>query len=176
MGVFGAITSAINHAWRVERQPGYFKHKLVSFLMLLAAGLLLATALLIVSAIDVVRASWSAEVLTHTPGLRMLGGLGARSASILLSILVVGLIFYFVPNTRLRFRDVWVGAALTGLLWSASLAGFSWYVRDLSRYRVVHGSIAAVVVFLIWVYTSSAILIFGAEVTAAYGRLRARRS
>ena len=41
MGVFSAITSAINHAWGVERQPSYFKHKLMAFIMLVAASLLL---------------------------------------------------------------------------------------------------------------------------------------
>ena len=52
-----------------------------------------------------------------------------------------------------------------------ALAGFSWYVRDLSRFSV-HGSIAAVVVFLLWVYISAVILLYGAEVTAAYAKLR----
>ena len=82
--------------------------------------------------------------------------------------------FYFVPNAKVRFRDVWVGAVLTGLLWRVALAGFSLYVRDLSRFSV-HGSIAAVVVFLLWVYISAVILLYGVEVTAAYARLRRHR-
>lgn len=172
MGVFGAVSSGVNHAWRVERPRTYLKHQLFSFLMLVAAGVLLLAALLLVSAINVVRASWFAGVLAHTPALVVLQGLTVRSASLLLFIFVVGLVFYFVPNARVRFRDVWVGAILTGLLWQGALAGFSWYVRDLSRYRVIHGTIAAVVVFLIWVYTSSAILLFGAEVSGAYARLK----
>jgi membrane protein len=84
---------------------------------------------------------------------------------------VVGLIFYFVPNAKVRFRDVWPGAILTGALWHIALEGFSFYVRDMSRFNLVHGSIAAVVVFLIWVYTSSVILLYGVEFTAAYARL-----
>ena len=88
--------------------------------------------------------------------------------------MLVGLIFYFVPNAAVRFRDVWVGAILTGLLWRVALAGFSRYVRDLHRFSV-HGSIAAVVVFLVWVYITAVILLYGVEVTAAYARLRRRR-
>lgn len=172
MGVFGAVSSGVNHAWRVERPRTYLKHQLFSFLMLVAAGALLLVALLLVSAINVVRASWFANVLAETPGLVLLQGLTARTASLLLFIFVVALVFYFVPNAKVRFRDVWVGAILTGLLWQGALAGFSWYVRDLSRYRVIHGSIAAVVVFLLWVYVSSAILLLGAEVSGAYARLR----
>ena len=66
-----------------------------------------------------------------------------------------------------------VGAVLTGYSGEA-LAGFSWYVRDMSRFNV-HGSIGAVVAFLVWIYISAVILLFGAQVTAAYARLRRRR-
>ena len=69
MGVFGAVTSAINHAWGVEKQPNYFKHKLISFVMLVAAGVLLMIGLLLVSAINVAEARWFAVVLSRTPGL-----------------------------------------------------------------------------------------------------------
>jgi membrane protein len=174
MGVFGAITSAINHAWGVDKQPSYFKHKLISFVMLVAAGLLLLAALLLVTAINIVEARWFANVVANVSGLEVLTSLAIRWASTITFIFVVGLVFYFVPNARVRFRDVWVGAILTGLLWRGALAGFSWYVRDLSRFSV-HGQIAAVVVFLIWVYISAVILLYGAEMTAAYARLRRHR-
>jgi membrane protein len=174
MGVFGAVTSAVNHAWGVEKQPSYFKHKLISFLMLTFSGLLLVIALLVVSAINVVGARWFEGVIASVPRLMVLQSFVIQWATTALLILVVGLIFYFVPNARVRFRDVWVGAVLTGLLWRAALAGFSTYVRDLSRFSV-HGSIAAVVVFLLWVYISAVILLYGVEVTAANARLRRHR-
>jgi membrane protein len=174
MGVFGAITSAINHAWGVEKQPSYFKHKLISFIMLVAASLLLLIALLLVTATSITQAGWFAAILARAPGLAVLQSFALEWATTLTFIFVVGLIFYFVPNARVRFKDVWVGAVITGLLWRATLAGFSFYVRDLSRFSV-HGSIAAVVVFLIWVYTSAVILLYGAEMTAAYARLRRHR-
>jgi membrane protein len=175
MGVFGAITSAINNAWGVEKQPSYFKHKLISFVMLVAASLLLLGGLLLVSAINVIEAKWFAVVLVKTPGLEILKHLAVRGASTVVFILVVGLIFYFVPNAKVRFRDVWVGAVLTGLLWRGALFAFSWYVRDMSRFSNVHGSIAAVVVFLVWIYTTAVLLLFGVEVTAANARLRRHR-
>jgi len=174
MGVFGAITSAINHAWGVEKQPSYLKHKLISFTMLVAAGLLLLIGLLLVSAINVAEASWFASVLVRFPRLMVLQSYAVKWATTLAFIFVVGLVFYFVPNAKVRFRDVWVGAVITGLLWRGALAGFSFYVRDLRRFSV-HGSIAAVVVFLLWIYISAVILLYGVEVTAAYARLRRRR-
>jgi membrane protein len=174
MGVFGAITSAVNHAWGVEKQPSYLKHKLVSFLMLVTASLLLLLGLLLASAIDVAEASWFAGIIASVPELLILQGWLVKSATTLIFILIVGLVFYFVPNASVRFKDVWVGAVLTGLLWRVALAGFSRYVRDLNRFSV-HGSIAAVVVFLLWVYISAVILLYGVQVTAAYARLRRRR-
>jgi membrane protein len=175
MGVFSAVTSAVNHAWGVEKQPSYFKHKMMAFVMLVAASLLLLTGLLLVSAINVIEAKWFAVVLVRTPGLMVMEHLALKWLSTIVFIAVVGLIFYFVPNAKVRFRDVWVGAVLTGLLWRGALSGFSWYVRDMSRYSNVHGSIAAVVVFLVWVYISAVLLLFGVEVTAANARLRRHR-
>lgn len=174
MGVFSAITSAVNHAWGVEKQPSYLKHKLMAFMMLVAASLLLLAGLLLASAVDVVESRWFSVVVAHVPELLVLEGWLLKSASTVIFILLVGLVFYFVPNASVRFRDVWVGAVLTGLLWRGALAGFSRYVRDLHRFSV-HGSIAAVVVFLVWIYISAVILLYGVEVTAAYARLRRRR-
>jgi len=175
VGFFGAISTAVNYAWGVEKQRSFWKHKLFSFLMLLVAGLILLIALLLISASQVVGASWFAEVLQRFPGLGFLRGFTIRHATTLLFILVVGLVFYFVPNAKVRFRDVWVGAFLTGLLWKGALEGFAWYMRDMTRFTRVNGSIGAVVVFLVWVYLQAVILLYGVEFTAAYARLRRGR-
>jgi membrane protein len=174
MGVFGAVTSAVNHAWGVEKQPSYFKHKVISLVMLATAGVLMIIGLLVVSAINVVETSWAMALIERIPVLDNLRSFALKSATTIFFILVVGMVFYFVPNAKVRFRDVWVGAVITGLLWRLALAGFSQYVRDQSRFSV-HGSIGGVVVFLLWVYISAVIFLFGAEITAAYARLRRHR-
>src|SRR5262245_27453209 len=160
LGVFGAITTAVNYAWGVEKQRSFWKHKLFSFLMLLVAGVMLLVAVLLVSASQVVGASWFAGVLARFPGLLLLRGLTIRYATTLLFIGVVRFIYYCVPNAKVRFRDVWIGAVVTGLLWKAALQAFAWYVRDMDRFTRVNGSISVVVVFLIWVYTQAAILLY----------------
>jgi membrane protein len=175
LGVFGAISTAVNYAWGVEKQRSFWKHKLFSFLMMLVAGLILLIALLLVSASQMVGAKWFAAVLSRFPGLLVLRGFTVRHATTLLFIVVVGFIYYFVPNAKVRFRDVWIGAVVTGLLWKGALEGFSWYMRDMSRFTRVNGSIAAVVVFLVWVYIQAVILLYGVEFTAAYARLRRGR-
>ena len=171
MGMFGAITSAVNHAWGVETPLGFFKHKLVAFIMLVASGLLLIATLGLVSAIQVIEARWFSGIVAQFPSLANLTGFAYRYATTPMFVLVVGLIYYFVPNAQVRLRDVWFGAVLAGVLWTLALSGFSWYVRDVSRFSF-HGSIAAIVIFLMWVYLSAVILLYGVEVTAAYARLR----
>ena len=175
LGFFSAISTAVNHAWKVERQRSYLKHKLVAFLMMATACLLLILAVFVFSASQVVGASWFGGVADRFPRLLSLRGGSVNWAASLSLILGVGLIFYFVPNAKVRFRDVWVGAVLTGLLWRAAFAGFSYYVRDMSRYSI-HGSIGSVVVFLVWVYISAVILLYGVEFTAAYSRLLRNRA
>lgn len=172
LGVFGAVTTAVNYAWRVERQPNYLKHKLVAFLMLVASGGLLLVALVLISAASIVDTNWFAGTFASPDTVDWLRGLWVRWASTLLFILVTGLIFYFVPNTnKVRLRDVWPGAIVCGLLWRAALLGFGWYVRDLSRFSV-HGTIAGVIVFLLWVFLSAVILLYGVELTVAYAQIR----
>ena len=79
-------------------------------------------------------------------------------------------------RARVRFRDVWPGAVVTGLLWKGALEGFSWYAGDMTRLTRINGSIAVVVAFLVWVYVQAAILLYGAEFTAVYARLRREQS
>jgi len=175
MGVFGALTSAVNHAWGVEQPPGFFRHKLIAFVMLMVAGLLMIGALVLVTVIKVIEARWFAAVLVTYPALGELTGMVYQAAPTAIVILVVGLVYYYVPNAKVRLRDVWFGAVLAGLLWRGALAGFSLYMRDLSRYSI-EGSVASIMVFLMWVYLSAVILLYGVEVTAAYARLRRRRA
>ena len=169
MGVFGAITSAVNHAWGVEKNYSFLKHKLVAFIMMLAAGLLAVVTLTLTSAAQVVEARWFSGVVGRFPELATLSSLLYRNLLTPLFILVVGLVYYYIPNTRVRLRDVWFGATVAGVLWRLAFAGFAWYVRDLSRFTV-HGSVAAVVIFLVWIYLSAVILLYGVEVTVAWSR------
>lgn len=171
MGVFGAITSAVNHAWGVEKNYSFLTHKLVAFVMMMTAGILAIVALTLAGAAQVVQAGWFAAILERYPHLHQLSGLVYANGITLAFISVVGMVYYFVPNTHVRLRDVWFGAIFAGVLWRLAFSGFAFYVRDLSRFTV-HGSVAAVIVFLLWVYLSAVILLYGVEVTAAWARLR----
>lgn len=173
-GVFGAISTAVNHAWAVERPRSFWHHRWFSLLMMSTAALLLFAALLVLSASKASGTPWSALFISQMPVLQALTGWGNKLTTFLLFVLIVGLIFYFVPNTAVRLRDVWPGAVLTAVLWRGAYEGFSWYVRSWAR-ASVHGSIATVVWFLIWIYISAVILLYGVEFTAAIARIRRER-
>ena len=175
LGVFGAITSAVNEAWGVERQRSFWKHRMVSFLMLVAGGGVMIVALLLVGAVEVAQGSSFGIMFARFHWLAVLQTLTLDYLATLLLIVAIGLVYYFIPNAKTRFRDVWVGAALTGVLWRLAFDGFAWYIARNKSLTLIHGSIAAVVVFLLWVYVSSIILMYGVEFTAAYARLRRRR-
>lgn len=175
LGVFGAVTSAVNEAWGVEKQRSFWKHRMVSFLMLAAAGGVMILALIVVSVVQVAQTSWFGLMLNRYEWLNALETLAFRHLPLALLIVSVGLVYYFVPNAKTRFRDVWVGAVFTGVLWRLALEGFSFYLATSGRLTMIHGSIAAVVVFLLWIYVSAIILMYGVEFTAAYARLRRHR-
>jgi len=176
LGFFGAVTNAVNAAWGVEKQRSFWKHRLVSFLMLVAASTAMAVALLFVSFLQVAETSRLGQLLANAQWLVPLRTFVFRYLATLMLIVGTALVFYFVPNARTRFRDVWVGAILTGLLWRGALSGFSWYLSHNQSLSMIHGSVTAVVVFLLWIHISAVILMYGVEFTAAYARLRRHRT
>ena len=171
LGVFNAVTAAVNHAWAVEKKRSFLGHRLVGFLMMVSAGLVLMLGLVIASLVRLAQTRLG-EVFERSAWLDWLSGIVASYVATLLLIGCVALIFYFIPNTKVRFRDVWPGAIFVGVLWRIAFLLFSWYASDLATWNVIHGSIAAVVVFMLWIYISAVILIYGVEMTANYARLQ----
>lgn len=171
MGVFGAVTAAIDHAWGIEKPRTYFMHQLTAFVMMMTAGAVFSAALVMMSVVQVSETNWFHVVQRELPWLIAFTSVAAQYSLLPIAIVVIGLVYYFVPNTRVRLRDVWFGAVLAGVLWRLALAGFSWYLSDVSRFSI-HGSVGTVVAFLVWVYLSAVIVLYGVEVTACYARAR----
>lgn len=171
LGVFNAVSSAVNHAWGVEKRRSFVKHRFVSFVMMLSAGGILILGLVIASLVRLAETRLR-DAMVRSPWLDSFSGVFASYLATVLLIGCVALVFYYIPNTRVRFRDVWPGAILVGVLWRSALRLFAWYAADLATWNVIHGSVAAVVVFLLWIYVSAVILLYGVEMTASYARLQ----
>jgi membrane protein len=172
LGVFGALTSAVNEAWGVSKPRGFWKHRLAGFLMFAAATGTMIAGLLMVSASHVVSSSLIGTTFAGVWWIAVIRSLTLQYLATILLIIAVGLVYYFVPNERARFRDVWIGAVFTGMLWRGAFEVFSWMTSRNAQIKMVNGSIAVVVLFLMWVYVSSVILMYGVEFTAAHYRAR----
>jgi membrane protein len=92
-----------------------------------------------------------------------------------LTILIFFLLYKILPNTTVRWSDVWLGALLTGLGWELAKYLFTWYLTNFASYNLVYGSVALLIAFLAWSYYTGVILILGAEFTAEYAKARCAR-
>ena len=88
-------------------------------------------------------------------------------------VLVTALLYYLGPNRKQTFANVFPGAVLATILWLISTLGFSWYVRHISNYNVLYGSVGAGLALLVWMYVWSVITLIGCEFNAARERLSA---
>ena len=86
-------------------------------------------------------------------------------------VLVTALLYYLGPNRKQAFANVFPGAVLATVLWLISTLVFSWYVRHISNYNVLYGSVGAGLALLVWMYVWSVITLIGCEFNAARERL-----
>jgi membrane protein len=89
-------------------------------------------------------------------------------------VLVTVLLYYLGPNRTQTFANVYPGAILATVLWVVATLGFSWYVRHISNYNVLYGSVGAGLALLVWMYVWSVITLIGCEFNAARERLKAQ--
>ncbi|MBI2964795.1 MAG: YihY/virulence factor BrkB family protein, partial [Chloroflexi bacterium] len=86
------------------------------------------------------------------------------------------LLYRYLPNTRVAWRDVWLGAAIAGVLFNAVRIGLAWYVARFSSFQVVYGSLGAIMAVMAWAYLSSLTIVLGAQVSYTSSRVFGSRS
>jgi membrane protein len=84
---------------------------------------------------------------------------------------LTAMLYYFGPYRRQRWSRVWPGAVLATFLWLGATSGFAWYIRNITNYNVLYGSIGTGIALLVWMYVISAIAILGCEFNAEYERM-----
>lgn len=173
--VFIQLQEALNRVWEVAPRPGsvfgsLLKKRLVSFGLVLTVGFILFVSLLLSAGLMALTDAIRAEV----PFRLALITLGNEVLSLLVLAVLLALVYRILPDAKLEWRDVGLGAAVTALLFSAGkwLIGFYLGRTTTASQFGVAGSL---VVILLWVYYESAILLFGAELTAVYSSRYRRR-
>ena len=167
-GVFGQLQDSMNTIWEVQPKPGrgvlgFLKDRFFSFAMVLGTGFLLLTSLVLSTTV----AAMFALVGNVTPALKPVLAFGDFFTSAVVVILLFALIYKVLPDARIAWRDVWVGAGLTTVLFLVGKALIGIYLAR-SSYGSGYGAAGSLVVLLVWIYYSSLILFFGAEFTQVY--------
>ena len=165
---FGAIRKGINAAWGIRKSRPFIKERLIDFALVLGAGIVLLAVLFSAPALGVLR-----EITdVFAPESRFFNNfiwvVVPKLLSPGLSFLAFLILYRFLPNTRVRFSDVWLWALVASLAFDGANLGFVWYVQTFPHYNLVYGSVGAVLALLTWVYLSAIIVLFGALVTSHY--------
>jgi membrane protein len=167
-GVFGELKDALNTIWGVVVKPGrtllrLIRDRFLSFSMVLSVGFLLLVSLLL-NAILTALSKYMNWVLPLPAlvwqALDFVGSFGVITV-------LFAMIFKILPNVRIGWHDVWIGAAVTSLLFVLGKFLIGFYLGA-SSITSAYGAAASVVIVLLWVYYSACILFFGAEFTKIY--------
>lgn len=169
--MFGAIRKSLNIAWDAEAHRPVVQQKLVDLAMVLGIGILIGASVGITAALHTVR-----QVTDDALG-PLSGGTAYLWAAIILvlpgffSFSVFTLVYRYVPNAPTSFRHVWPGALLAALLFELLTNGFAFYVANFNNYAGLYGALGGILLFLLWTYVASNILLVGAELAAEYPRV-----
>jgi membrane protein len=171
--MFGIIRRSINTAYDLEQQRPFVQQKLLDLTMVMGMGFFFLT--------SVVATTFLRSVRRFSGDIAVLGdiaesaGLAWDAASYLiplgLSFVAFTVMYWVVPATKVRLRDAWLGALVAAVLFEIGKSGFAFYLENFGSYDVVYGSLGAVATFLFWIYISSIILLFGAEVASEFPRV-----
>ncbi len=156
------VESAFNYVWRVRRTRNLARRFSDYMSVIMVGPVLVFSAIgLTASLLD----SRLVHALLAVPGLGMLIIVVGKVIPFLLIIGAFTFIYMFVPNTRVRFRSALLGALVSGVLWETTGLLFASFVASSSRYTAIYSGFAILIFFMIWLYLSWFILLFGAELS-----------
>ena len=172
-GVVAAIQDSLNRVWEVKADPktggGWWAiviKRLLSLSMILGLGFILLVSLLLTA-------------IFTTLGDKMLGAVGISAGvgqavnyvmQFIIIVVVFGALFRFMPDAIIRWRDVFVGALVTAVLFMVGQFVLHWYLSSSDPSDQLGSAAGSLAVVLIWVYYSSLIFLYGAEVTQVYAQ------
>ena len=172
-GMMGALRHALNAAWDLEEGRSFVRGKAFDLLLVLLFGLLVAVSAGLTIAVGFARQQGGALADSLGPlgsGAVLAGYLLPVLASLFLSTVTCALAYRFVPAANPRLATVWVGAIIAGAGFVVLQNGFAVYLAHFGNYNRVYGSLGAVIASLFFVYLSSLVLLFGAEVASDWER------
>jgi membrane protein len=171
-GVFGELQDGLNTIWGVMPKPGrrardIVKERILSFALVVGVGFLLLVSLVL--------SAWLVAVGTYFGQLLPAPAAVLEALNFFLSFAVITVLFAMtfklLPDVRIAWRDVWLGAAFTSLLFTVGKFLIGFYLGR-STIASAYGAAGSLVIIVIWVYYSAQILLFGAEFTKVWTKRR----
>jgi membrane protein len=159
--VFSSLRTALNLIFQVERGQGILRGKVIDFLMISLAGFFHIVSMGITS------------VVTYLHGFHFqlflsLGSIIPFFLGVLIPFLftfwMFFLIYKLIPNRKIHFKTAFEAALFTSLLWEVTKQLFGWYILRIGKFSLIYGSLSALIVFVLWVYYSSSVLLLGGEI------------
>ncbi|MBE9042721.1 YihY/virulence factor BrkB family protein [Oscillatoriales cyanobacterium LEGE 11467] len=169
-GVFAQLQEALNTIWDVKAKPktgiwGLVRKRILSFSAVLGIAFLLLVSL-VVSAVLSILGHYASGLL---PGADFLWQILNIAVSLGFITVLFALMFKYLPDVKIQWSDVWVGAAITAALFTIGKFALGLYLGG-GSFGSAYGAAGSLIVFLSWVYYSAQILFFGSEFTQVYAR------
>ncbi|MFO8102254.1 MAG: YihY/virulence factor BrkB family protein [Dehalococcoidia bacterium] len=170
--VFHAIRKSLNAAWGIKRPRAFVVDRFVEFCMMVGLGILLLASFGATAVLSV----FKKYSINATDVAFFKGDLFWNAMLILVTIAIAFvtfmLLYKFIPNTRVRWRDVWGGALLAAVGFEGAKQVFVWYATTHSSYNVIYGTVSNVIAVMVWLYISAVVMLFCGKLTAVYSRSR----
>jgi membrane protein len=167
-GVFGQLQDALNTIWSVKAKPshgiwGFLRSRFLSFAMVAGICFLLLVSL----AIEALLKGFSHYIQSVLPGGIVIALAVYLIFDFAVVVLLFAMIFKFLPDVQIQWRDVWIGAVITAILFGIGKWLLGFYLGS-GAAGSAYGAASSLITLLLWVYYSSQILLFGAEFTQVY--------
>jgi membrane protein len=173
-GVFGQLQDALNTIWGVKAKPGggiwgFLRSRFLSFAMVGGICFLLLVSLTLESVLK----GFSHYVQSMLPGGIIIAMTVYLVFDFAVIVLLFAIIFKFLPDVNIQWRDVWIGAVMTAVLFGVGKWALGFYLGS-GTAGSAYGATSSLITLLLWVYYSSQILLFGAEFTQVYAERAGR--
>ncbi|UDG81990.1 YihY family inner membrane protein [Candidatus Vallotia cooleyia] len=176
------VESAFNTIWRV-RKSRPFAQRILVYWAVITLGPLLIGVSLSMSSYLLTHSMFAGTVANVTGAATAASGAASRAMPTLvewaltgavlpLSVLAFTLSYVYLPNCRVAWRDAFIGGLCSAIAFELAKRGFGFYIRRMPTYTAVYGAFATIPIFLLWVYLSWLITLFGAMLTSALPEIR----
>jgi membrane protein len=165
VGLLGSIETAFNDIWGVHRGRSIFSRLSIYTTLIFFSPILIALSLSVTASLET--SALRAWLDMRAPAWETLLRIGLRLGPVFLTGLAFTLLYTILPNVRVSMRASLPAGLIAGLMWEGLKFGYGAYMRHASHYGTLYGSLAAVPFFLIWVYVSWLVVLFGAQLAFA---------